>query len=143
MSRKIKKIKKNKLQHPDVSKQLSLAIRHHNSGQIAQAENIYRQILAVQPNNIRANNYLGTIAIQTGHIDAAMQLFQKCIALKPDYADAYNNLGSCLMKSGQDDGAIEAFLKTVALDHSYVEAFYNLSALYEKKSNIQQARHYL
>ena len=108
-----------------------------------QAEQIYRQVLNSQPNNIYASNYLGVIALQKGYIDAAIDLFNKTIAADPGYADAYNNLGSAYVQACDSDSAIQSFLKAVSLDQSYVEAFYNLATLFEKKNDVVKARDYL
>jgi len=41
---------------------IQLAVQHQNAGRLQQAEQIYRQIISDDPNNIEANYYLGTIA---------------------------------------------------------------------------------
>jgi len=46
-----------------IQQALELALQHHTRGDLATAENIYRQILAVDPNNVDGWNNLG-VALQ-------------------------------------------------------------------------------
>ncbi|MBL8827173.1 MAG: hypothetical protein JNM18_09315, partial [Planctomycetaceae bacterium] len=43
-----------------------MAVRYHETGQLVQAENIYRQILEVDPTHADAWHLLGVVANQTG-----------------------------------------------------------------------------
>ena len=42
-----------------ISEALQTAIKHHQAGQLQNAEHIYRQVLVVDPNNAAANQLLG------------------------------------------------------------------------------------
>ncbi|MGA2257874.1 MAG: tetratricopeptide repeat protein [Thermoguttaceae bacterium] len=50
---------------------LAIAIQHHQAGRLQAAEQIYRQILAVEPNHANAVYLLGVIASQVGNMDEA------------------------------------------------------------------------
>ena len=53
----------------------AIAIQHHQAGRLQAAEQIYRQILAVEPNHADAIHLLGVIAAQAGkHEDAVETL---------------------------------------------------------------------
>ena len=45
---------------------LQLAVQHHQAGRLAEAELLYRQILAAQPNHADALHLLGVMAQQVG-----------------------------------------------------------------------------
>ena len=45
---------------------MQMALGHHQAGRAGQAEAIYRQILAQQPNHARALHLLGVLAAQAG-----------------------------------------------------------------------------
>ena len=53
-----------------------LAMLHHQAGRLVEAEQIYRQILAVQPNHADSLHYLGVIAHQAGRHDIAADLIR-------------------------------------------------------------------
>ena len=50
---------------------LQIAIQHHRPGRLADAERVYRQILAASPNHADALRSLGLIAHQVGRHDLA------------------------------------------------------------------------
>ena len=49
-----------------ISEALAIAVQHHQAGRLQAAEQIYRQILAVEPNHADAIHLLGVIAHQVG-----------------------------------------------------------------------------
>ena len=52
---------------------LAIAIQHHQAGRLQAAEQIYRQILAVEPNHADAIHLLGVIAHQVGKHEIAVE----------------------------------------------------------------------
>ena len=64
-----------------LEQQLQSGLSHHQAGRLAEAERIYRQILAQQPDHAEALNLLGVLAGQTGRLDAAVDLIHRAIAI--------------------------------------------------------------
>jgi Flp pilus assembly protein TadD len=116
-----------------------LAIRHHQAGQLAQAENLYVQILAQQPGHAEALHNLGLIACQMGRYDRAVSLIQQAIALKPDFPEACCNLGVALKNQGQLNEAIGAYRRAVTLRPRYPEAYSNLGTALTAKGQFDEA----
>ena len=56
-----------------------VAIRHHHAARFAEAEALYRQILAVEPRHPDALHLLGVIAHQVGRNDIAIDLIRQAI----------------------------------------------------------------
>ena len=48
----------------DISKDFNIAIKHHQRGDLDNAEIFYNKILKLEPNHLKANFLLGTIFIQ-------------------------------------------------------------------------------
>ena len=67
--------------------------QHHQAGRLADAEAIYRQILAAQPRHAEALHFLGVIAHQVGRHALAVDCIGQAIVLNPNNPAAYSNLG--------------------------------------------------
>ena len=108
-------------------------LRLHQAGQLAEAELLYRQLLAREPKNPDALHYRGLLAYQAGDYEAAARLIADAVDLKADNAVAQMNLGNAmfmLRRLPQAQAALEA---AVALDQANPDAWYNLA-------NIQRER---
>src|SRR5262249_51156135 len=88
---------------------LDVALQHHQAGRLAEAEALYRQILAVQPEHADAWHFLGVIAHQMGRHDLAIEWINRSLVLNPRYSQAYCNLGEALIGAGRRDEAIAAY----------------------------------
>jgi len=62
-----------------VEKMLQEALDHHQAGRLAQAEQVYRQILVTDSQHPDSLHLLGVIAFQTGRSEEALVLIQKAI----------------------------------------------------------------
>lgn len=111
---------------PTINEAFDLAWKHHQSGELAQAESIYRQILQAQPNNARAMHLLGLIALQVNMQEAAIQQFQQAIEAAPSNATYYGSLGAVLVEQRRYDEAIETLKKAIKYDPGYHDAYVNL-----------------
>ena len=65
-----------------ISEAFALALQHHKAGQLQAAELIYRQILAIEPNQPDVLHLLGVIAHQNRRYEAAIDLIQSAIHLQ-------------------------------------------------------------
>ena len=82
----------------------------------AQAEGLYRKIIASDPHHTDALNNLGVIVMAGGNRQEAISLFDKVIALKPDSADAHYNLACIYAKLEDSKSALEHLEKAVAIN---------------------------
>jgi tetratricopeptide (TPR) repeat protein len=106
---------------------LDQAMKIHRAGRLAEAEALYRQILAAEPGNARAMQLLGVIAFQSGNLKAGMELIQQAIRLNPNCADFHANLGVLLKEADDHAGAIQATRRAIALDPLVPDYHWNLS----------------
>jgi protein O-GlcNAc transferase len=109
-----------------VQQAFDLATRRHQEGRLLEAEQLYRQILARQPDHTDSMLRLGLIARKAGRNDVAIQLIRQSIALNPNVAEAHNNLGNALNDTGQLDEAIAAYRQAIALNPDLPETHFNL-----------------
>jgi tetratricopeptide (TPR) repeat protein len=91
------------------------AVEHHRAGRLAEAERLYRGILAVrvEPHSL---SLLGLIARAAGDGKAALALIDQAISLKPGVAEFHNNRGNVLRDLGRPQEAAEALGQALALD---------------------------
>lgn len=121
-----------------IAEALDIARRHHAQGQLAEAEGIYRQILAADPDNAAASHLLGVIAQQVGRHDLAVALISKALAVAPT-ADACNDLGNAQKDLGRFDEAVGAYDRALAIRPQFPEALYNRGIALQKLGRMDEA----
>ncbi len=109
-----------------VPQALELALQHHQAGRLAEAEALYRQILAVEPGHADALHLLGVVAHQVGRHDVAVELIRQAISLLPTAPAFFSNLGGAYEKLGRHEEAVTAFRRAIELNPDYPEAHNNL-----------------
>jgi len=111
---------------PTISELFDLAVRQHKSGNLAHAQQLYQQILQVDPANARALHMLGVVAYQTGRHRDAIALIRQAIALSPTIALFHFNLGNVHKDLGQLGEAIYCYRQALDINPKFVEALNNL-----------------
>jgi protein O-GlcNAc transferase len=122
-----------------LQEQLESGVSHHRAGQLVEAEKIYRQVLAQQPDNPGALHLLGVLAIQSRQLESAVDLIQRAIRLKPDSAAAYSNLGKAFIEMGQPDEAIASYRQAIGINPNYAEAHANLGSALRGVGRLDEA----
>jgi protein O-GlcNAc transferase len=106
---------------------MQAAIRHHQAGNLAEAEKACRQVLSQQPKNADALHMLGVIALQVGKPDLAVELLRQAIAIHPAVADFHVNLANALRARGLLSEAIAADREAIRLNPRHAQARNNLA----------------
>ena len=122
-----------------LSEALAIAIAHHQAGRLEMAEDIYRRILAVEPDHADAWHLLGLIAHQCKQHDAAARHLQRAIGLNPTKALFHYNLGSVRNAQANCVTAIAAYRRALELKPDYVEAFTNLGSVLQEQGDLDEA----
>ncbi|MEM5384674.1 tetratricopeptide repeat protein [Paraburkholderia phymatum] len=104
---------------------LARAVEHHQADRLDEAETLYREILASDPQHADALHLLGLIAHQFGQYSQASELIMAAIASKP-HAIYYYNLGNVMQANKRIAAAAECFRQAIALVPDYVDAWNNL-----------------
>ncbi len=108
---------------------IDLALQRHRTGELAVAENLYRQILAQWPDDPMALQLLGVVYHQRDQNEAAEPLIRRALRISPDLAQAHSNLGNVLVAQGRPREAIACFRRAVRLDARMAMAWNNLANL--------------
>ena len=109
-----------------ISDHMNAAVAHHQAGRLADAESLYRQILARLPHHGDALHLLGVLLGQTHRLPEGVALIQRAIAIRPGVANYHSNLGKFLMDMGQPNQAIAAYRQAIAINPNIPEAHNNL-----------------
>ena len=104
---------------------LDNALRLRRAGRLAEAEEIYSQILRTNPKHFEALHALGILRYQSGQIDEAERLIGAAIAIQPSASEAIYNRACLLLKLGRMDDAVVSFGQAIAVRPDYVEALTN------------------
>ncbi|PZV17506.1 MAG: hypothetical protein DCF22_03530 [Leptolyngbya sp.] len=112
------------LQTPEL---LSTALQHYHNGNLAEAEQIYRQILQQQPDQADALHVLGVILCQTKRYEEAIAQLRHLTNLQPDFAEGWGNLGGALQEQQQFEDAIACYERSLALNLANPNVHQNLS----------------
>jgi predicted O-linked N-acetylglucosamine transferase (SPINDLY family) len=112
----------------------------HRAGNLREAERLYRNVLAAQPNHADAIHLLGVIASQSGQHAVALEMIGKAIAINPASAgDYYSNYGLALAGLGRIDEAIAAYEKSLSLRPDLAAAHSNLAEALCAKGRFAEA----
>ena len=75
-------------------------------GMYADAETLYRTMIARNPNSFMAHNNLGGLLVEEGRGDEAIAHFRTALRIEPRFAEAHLNLADLLLQKKQVDEAI-------------------------------------
>jgi tetratricopeptide (TPR) repeat protein len=115
------------------------ALRHHQAGLFAEAEQVYRQVLAADPHHSDALHLLGMIAYQTGRSDVAVELIRKAIAIKRDAASYHSNLGNVLESQGKLVEAGASYQRALVLKPDLAEVHLNLGNIFKALGDVDSS----
>jgi tetratricopeptide (TPR) repeat protein/SAM-dependent methyltransferase len=124
---------------PALANLFATAVRHHQAGQLAQAESGYRQILAIDKDHVDSLHFLGVLAHQVGRNDAAVELIGKAIALNQRIPECHYNIGLAYRALGRMDDAIAHNRRAIELRRDYAEAHLNLGNTLNEQGQLDEA----
>jgi protein O-GlcNAc transferase len=119
--------------------QLAHAMQCHQAGRLAEAEGLYKQILAVDPRNADCLHLLGVIAQQVGRYDISVDLIEQAIAVRGNPPIFHNNLGCALKALGRLDEAAASFRRALALKPDYVASWSGLNRVFVAQGKFEEA----
>jgi tetratricopeptide (TPR) repeat protein len=70
-------------------------------GRTADAEELYRRTLLVDPAHASANNNLAVLLAQSGRVAEAITHWEAVLQFNPEHADAHANMGAALAQQGR------------------------------------------
>ena len=125
-------------QAAEVQEMFLRAVRlEENVATLAEAKDLYDEILEIQPDHAAAAINLGTIRYNERDFSGAETLYRRATEADPEYALAFFDLGNVLDELQRLPDAISAYERALKLVPQYADAHYNLALAYER---IQEPR---
>jgi tetratricopeptide (TPR) repeat protein len=121
-------------------KSVAKGISLFEAGEITQARDFFKQLVAQQPNNAQGQFYLGRVSYHNEKYEAAESYFDKSVELSPknslyyvwqgrNYIKRVNEVGF-FSKMSMGKSAKAAFEKAVALDPNHIDGLSGLARYY-------------
>jgi predicted O-linked N-acetylglucosamine transferase (SPINDLY family) len=121
------------------SEMLVRARKHYQAGDLVNAEQIYRQILQVDPGHAHTWYLLGTVCQMRGNLDEALGALRQALQLKPTFAESHNHLGVALAQQRKLDDAITSFREALLLKPELASAHRNLALALMERWKLDEA----
>ena len=118
---------------------LEQAIQFQQSGQLNEAESLYRHVLGYDPANTFANHLLGVTLHQKGDPQAAIEHIEKALAQDPDNQGMLANLGNAQMAAGRIAEAEETLLHLLETHENHAGALIGLGNIYIGSGRYEEA----
>ena len=123
----------------DIHQMLDTAMEHHLAGRLADAEPIYRQVIAEHPDQPDAYHRLGMLAHHRGNADEAVTLIDRAIQIDPDDWRYHCGRGEVLLAVKQYSYAIAAFERALRLNGDAPEALVGLAVTLHQTHELDRA----
>ena len=123
----------------NLQQQFESALSHHLAGRLAEAEALYRQVLAQEPDHAGALHLLGVLSARLRKFDAAVDLIRRAIRLRPDSAEEHYNLANALRHLGRLDEAIAAYRQAIRIRPDLAKTHNNLGITLAIAGQLEEA----
>ena len=102
------------------------AVNLHLSKKLSEAEELYKKILKINPNNLVASNNLASIYNYKKNHEKAKNLLEYVLKIKPSDTDALNNYGNALKGLNRFEEALLYYKKSLELKPDFIDAINNM-----------------
>ena len=92
-----------------------------DQGQLDQAHDLARQVLAQSGDCVEALQIIGLIASRQDRLDEAIDILSRVLQRRPDFSPSHNDIGMCYYKMGDVERSLEHYEKALLLqpDHRF------------------------
>ena len=115
------------------------AVRHHHSGDLGQAELLYRQILTIDNLHAESLHLIGVVAYQMGRMDEAEANYRLALQVRPAFADASYHLGVLLQRQGRLFEAEAHYRQAIKYRQNHADAHNNLGIVLQNQGRSSDA----
>lgn len=124
---------------PEIQQIFAAAAQYHQAGRLAEAEQLYRRILAIAPRHADSLHRLGLIAYQAGRPDFAVDLMRQAITQDKKIARYHAHLSLALGALGQLEEAVASSCAAIRLEPNQPDSHNNLGVLLMQSGRLDEA----
>ena len=117
---------------------LQQAWQQHQTGNLDEAEETYRQVIEADPKDADAWVYLGILQFDRRQFESSTESYRRALEIRDHYPIAWNNLGNSFRMLGQVENAEQCFTKALSQHPNYLSAFKNRGTLWIWSGEIQK-----
>jgi len=110
----------------EIMQKLEAGYQAQRSGELAQAERLYKQVLESDKDNMHALNLLGMLCVNSFRPDEAVGYITKALQRAPDNPQSHTNIGLAYKDQGNAKKAAHHFRESIKLDPDNPDVFNNL-----------------
>ncbi|MGY3452440.1 sulfotransferase [Bradyrhizobium sp. USDA 4353] len=118
---------------------VAVAKKLQGRGEIDDAEQIFKLILAGQPTNFDALVGLGMISTTANRLDEAKDYFQRAVAVNDKSAEAHGSIGAVEASWGRYDAAVQHYETALSLSPSHPGILYGFAMVRQNQGLIDEA----
>ncbi|RWX51076.1 putative methyltransferase, contains TPR repeat [Candidatus Electrothrix marina] len=126
----------------DIQKIYSQAVAAHESGEVAEAIELYGKVLAQFPDADVVLYNQGLALFDSERYDEAVAVFSRAAELRRDDADTWYNLGLALKKEQRHSEATDAYKQALALQPDDPDILFNLANCCRESGDREEAAVY-
>ncbi|MEI6209440.1 MAG: tetratricopeptide repeat-containing glycosyltransferase family protein [Desulfuromonadales bacterium] len=104
---------------------LQNALALHQEGHLQEAQDSYKAILELHPNDADALHLLGVTYFQQGILDTALVLISESLQINPLNCLAYTNIGNIFQQMGRNQDAVTCYDSAVSIDPGHADTYFN------------------
>ncbi|CCH50478.1 tetratricopeptide repeat protein [Pseudodesulfovibrio piezophilus] len=121
--------------------------KHRERGAVYSAEFEFKQVQAVDEENVRANFGLGLTYLDRGDQVKAHDIFERIVDLEAAFAEEhkhlFNDFGINMRKNKMFDQALQYYLRAEQLVKDDEHLFHNIARCYYEKGDVEGCKEYL
>ena len=124
---------------PSFDAVLADAMKKYRSGDVAEAETLFRRCLQLKPDHPTALRGLAAILFAGGKREQAARLLERAVEGAPDNPEAWHNLGSAHASLRHFDDAVVAFRRAIELNPAQADLYYDLGRVLRAAGRDEEA----
>ena len=110
-----------------IEQTINLAVSNHKENKTDIAQELYNQVLKIDPNHLQVLNNIALIFTNLKEYQKAKNCYEKVIEIDSSYVKAHNNLGNLFRILGENQKAKNCYEKAIKLNPSDAATYYNLA----------------
>ncbi|MEE3003714.1 MAG: tetratricopeptide repeat protein, partial [Pseudomonadota bacterium] len=122
---------------------IAQALDAHQNNKHAEAERLYHELLAADPNNPNILHLMAISYGQRGLLSKAEEYVLKAIQLNPDSSSFYNSYANIKKYQHDITAAIDLYKKSIIINSINPAAYYNLGIIYLQRQDYKISEEFL